>query len=132
MPTKHARSRGVTLVELVVAMLIVAVLAAIAFPSYQNYAKRARRSAAQAYLLDLAQRQQDYLLNARAYAGSVSLLNSPAPQTVSPYYTVSLTTSAGPPAGFTITAAPVSGTAQAGDVTLTVDGTGAKTPSGVW
>lgn len=46
------RSRGFTLVELMVTVAIVAILAAIAYPSYTGYVERARQAEAKARLLD--------------------------------------------------------------------------------
>jgi type IV pilus assembly protein PilE len=65
------KARGFTLIELMVTVAIVAILAAVAYPSYQNQVKRGRRAAAQAHLMDIAQRQQEYLLDGR---GAASLL----------------------------------------------------------
>lgn len=42
--TMTSRSRGFTLIELMIAVAIVGLLAAIAFPSYQSYMRKSRRS----------------------------------------------------------------------------------------
>ena len=131
---------GFTLIELMVAVGIVAILAAIAYPSYLSQVKKSRRSAAEAVLMDIAQRQQQYLLDARSYAPDVPTLKATIPSDVASFYTVQIcqsatgacTVPAGTPPAFAAVATPIAGTTQAGDVTLSIDNTGAKTPASVW
>ena len=125
-------NRGFTLIELMVAVAIVAILAMIAIPSYTAQMVKSRRSSAEAVLLDIAQRQQQYLLDVRSYAPNVATLNTTTPVNVSSYYTIAIAPAAGPPPTFTASATPIAGTAQAGDVVLTIDNTGVKTPAGTW
>jgi len=123
---------GFTLIELMVTVAIVAILATIAYPSYMSQMKKGRRASAESTLMDIAQRQQQYLLDVRGYAPDVPTLNVTIPSTVSAFYTVTINAAAGPPPTFTATAVPIAGTAQAGDVTLSIDNTGVKTPAGTW
>ena len=129
---KRQLRQGFTLIEVLIAVAVVAILAAIALPSYTDHLRKARRGAAQSHLLDIAHREHQYLLDARAYANSVSTLGLTTPSEVSQYYTISITTAAGPPPTFTATATPIAGKAQASDVTLTIDNAGAKTPTDKW
>ena len=126
-------NRGFTLIELMVAAGVVAILAAIAYPSYMAQMVKSRRASAETTLLDIAQRQQQYLLDLRAYAPDVATLSVTVPSSVSLYYTIASAPVAGkPPPTFIATATPIAGTAQAGDVTLSIDYTGAKLPTGTW
>jgi type IV pilus assembly protein PilE len=120
------------LIELMITVAIVAVLATIAYPSYQSYLVRNNRAAAQSALMDVAQRQQQYLLDSRAYAPNLASLNMTLPASVSRYYTVAIATTAGPPPTFTVTATPAAGTSQATDGALSIDQAGTKTPAEKW
>lgn len=124
--------RGFTLIELMIAVVTVAILVALAYPSYMRYSIRGNRSAAEAHLMDIAQAQQRYLLDARSFAPDLAALNMTTPSSVAPYYTITIAATAGPPPGFTATATPKAGTAQASDVTLSIDAAGVKTPTNVW
>jgi len=131
---KH-RSRGFTLIELMIAVAIIGILVSIAFPAYQNYLKKARRGAAQAHLMDVAQRQQQYLLDARSYAPTVAALGVTVPTEVSPYYDDAVITIPDPglaAPSFLVSLAPKAGTPQVGDYTLTINSAGQKGPSGAW
>lgn len=129
--TSDRLASGFTLVELMVTVAIVAILLGIAVPSYSLYMKRSRRGEAESALMDIAQREQTYLLDQRAYAPDLATLNTSVSSDVTSYYTVAIATGATPPT-FTVTVTPIAGTAQAGDYTLTIDNTGAKTPTNVW
>ena len=134
------RAPGFTLVELMIAVAVVAILTSIALPSYALYVKKSRRGETESALMDIAQREQQYLLDARAYAPDTATLNTTVPVDVSAYYTVQICRTpvlpcnppGGTPPAFAVIATPIAGTAQAGDYTLTLDNTGAKGPAGVW
>ncbi|MFO7550779.1 MAG: type IV pilin protein [Haliea sp.] len=126
MRQKNYINNGYTLIELMVVVAIVAILVVVAYPSYLNYTLRANRAEAQAYLMDLAQRQQQYFSDVRAYAADESTLNMTAPARVGSNYQISFTVDAGPPPTFLLTATPAPGTAQAGDGVLTINNAGQK------
>lgn len=125
-------SRGFTLIELMVVAAIVAILAAIAYPSYQQYIIRGKRSAAQAQMMDIANRQQQYLLANRSYASKTQLEGGgyALPSEVSGDYSYDITVGSGTPPTFTITFTP--GGAQASDGNLTLGSDGTRTPSAKW
>lgn len=121
-----------TLIELMVTVVVIGILAAIAYPSYVQYTVRSNRAAAQAYLMDVAQREQQYLLDVRQYADKTTIINLvPVPANVSKFYDIDVAR-AGPPPTFTAKATPKSGTAQQNDGTLSIDATGTKSPPDKW
>lgn len=124
---------GFTLIELMVVVAVVAILAAIALPSYQEQVRKSRRGQAQADLVELAQRAERFHTVNSTYAGFWDAV--PAAHKASPrdggtaFYTHAISNvSAGT---FTLTATPVSGTAQAQDRcgALTINQAGRKTHS---
>ncbi|WP_280359367.1 type IV pilin protein [Pseudomonas sp. BN606] len=128
MKTKNVS--GFTLIELMITVAIVGILAAVAYPSYTSYVKRSNRGEAQAYLMALAQKQQQLLMDSRAYTSIVTNLEVDEPSSVSRNYTVTVSSIGTTPPTFTITAAPKAGTVQAGDGNLSIDQSGDKVWAG--
>lgn len=73
---KRKAAKGFTLVEVLVAVVIVSILATIAIPSYQNYILRNNRAMVKRTLTDLVTRQEAQFLRARQYASSLQTLVS--------------------------------------------------------
>lgn len=125
----HNRLGGFTLVELMVAVAIVGILTAIALPSYAAHMRSSRRGEAQAYLMAVATRQQQFLVDTRGYASTLTVVALAAPPQVSAAYNLTLATVNGPPPSFLLSATPIAGTGQELERcgALTIDQNGAKT-----
>jgi len=65
--TRRKYQSGFTLIELMIVVVIVGILAAIAFPSYDAYVKRSYRAEGQAFLNDVAARQERYFAQTNSY-----------------------------------------------------------------
>jgi type IV pilus assembly protein PilE len=129
---RKQRAAGFTLVELLVSIAVVAIIGAIAFPSYQDQMRKGRRAAAQAFLVEMASREQQYLLDARTYAvgaTAIAALNLTVPPDVAPFYTVTVEPAAATnPPTYRLVATPAG--SQVADGGLTLDQDGAKTRGG--
>jgi type IV pilus assembly protein PilE len=126
------RGRGFTLIELLVTLAIIGILSAVAYPAYGRYVAKGNRSAAQTYLLDLAQAEAHYFADSRGYTESLTELGLATPPVVSSKYTIEIDVPDALPPSFTITATPIAGTSQDGDGVLTINSSGARTPSDKW
>lgn len=125
--------QGFTLIELLVAIAIVGILAAIAVPTYSSYLLKSNRTTAQGFLADLAQRQQQYLLDARSYATNLSGLSMAVPNSVSKYYTIQEPFQIGTtPNSFTVSAIPIGIQIDEPCGALSIDNLGSKLPSNCW
>lgn len=130
------RRAGFTLIELMIVVAVIGILAGIAYPSYQQYAARGRRSDAEQLMSEIAVKQGQYILDARAYtdtpgSGGLNIVRdgwtcpaAPATTCSNAFYSVAVTVNNTPPPTYGITATPT-GT-QASDGTLSLDDTGAK------
>lgn len=133
--SKGSRQGGFTLIELMITVAIMGILAMIAYPSYTQYVVRSNRSAAQSYILGIANQQEQYNLDARQYATSLTSLGgaSSVPAEVSKNYSVAVAASnAVAPPTYTVSATPTGGQATNDTKcgTLSIDQSGSKGISG--
>jgi type IV pilus assembly protein PilE len=127
-----SRGRGFTLIEVMIALVVVAILAAIALPSYRDQMRKSTRAQAQAFLSDMASRQQQFLVDKRRYAPSVAALNMAAPADVGKVFDVAVAAAAGPPPTFVITATASGDQAKDKCPVMTIDNAGNRTPATCW
>ena len=129
---KFHRHKGFSLIELMIAVLIVGILAAIAMPSYKSHVIKASRAAAQTELLELASLQEKIYLNSSSYTASMTAaytgnstggLGKTTGLTTDGKYTLTV---AAPGQTYTITATPVAGKTQAGDGNLSISENGQR------
>lgn len=118
---RRETASGFTLVELMIAVVIVALLASIALPSFMDSIRKSRRSEAFAALAQVQLAQERWRSNGSSYAESLTNAANGTPPglgmasatTAKGYYTLSL--SGAGASGYTVTATAVAGTSQASD-----------------
>ena len=115
--TAARRSRGFTLVELVLAIVVLGVLAAIALPTYQDSVRKSRRGEAFNAIAALQQSQERWRGNNPTYTTTLNDLGWTTSTTPNGLYTVSLGTPAGDSAAssYIVTAVGADGSTQAED-----------------
>lgn len=129
---KRNNQSGFTLIELMIVVATIGILASIAYPSYTQYVISANRAAAQAEMMGIANRQQQFLLTNRSYADQATLTASgyALPADIGNKYTYAVAVGAGTVPSYTLTFT-ATGT-QASDGNLTIDSEGLKTPAEKW
>jgi type IV pilus assembly protein PilE len=118
---------GITLIELLIAVAIIGILASVAYPSYLSHVSRSNRAEAQRELLHLANLQEQFFVDHRAYTTDMTALGMPADPyvTTSGLYSIDATVAG---ATFTLTAT-AQGNQESNDSscsTLNVTDTGLK------
>lgn len=121
------RCRGFTLIELMIVVVVIAALAAIGYPSYREHIARGQRSQGQQYLSDIAQRQEQILLDQRQYAATPAAVGITVPDGLKYDTTVDfIAENAGPPPTYTACLAPIAGSylAARGDGRICINSAG--------
>lgn len=127
---------GFTLIELMITVAVLTILVGIAIPAYQQFIVRGKRSAAQSAMMDIANREQQFLLANRAYADKATLEANgyalAAELRESYTYTVDTAMEGGRPT-FLITFTGINGQAQDNSPNpLTLNSSGTKAPLEKW
>lgn len=137
----HYRQNGFTLIEVMITVVIIGILASIAYPSYQEFVKRGNRTEGQAFLNEVAARQERYYVQNHVYVtgntdadvAKLKLKNNRTSETGK--YTLSLAANAGD-GGYTLTATQQFGDTACGNLTLTATGvkgvSGSKSAADCW
>jgi len=129
-------NKGFTLIELVVAILIVGILAAVAVSSYQDYILRAQRADAKSVLLEVAGWMErnytatgSYNVNPQGTAiATPPITQSPRDASSTKRYDISF--SAIGAQAYTVQAVPVASDGDCGTLTLNSQGTQTESGSG--
>lgn len=78
MYTSRRKTKGFTLIELMIVVAIVGILASIAYPSYVEYVNRSNRAEGQAFLLEVAAQQERFYFQQNRYASLAELFDPTA------------------------------------------------------
>lgn len=117
-PPPGGPARGVTLIELLIATVVLAILMAVAVPTFQSSVRKSRRADAMAALTQIMQAQERYRANNSTYfSGSLSALPGAPASGLSAdgHYTLSITEGSATAQGYTAVATAVSTSPQASD-----------------
>lgn len=125
------KSRGITLIELMVVIAVLGIIVSIAYPAYQDQMRKARRSDCHTQLMELASLEERFFTEFGRYTATITAGGLALPNNVSDegFYTAAAVVGGG---GQTFTLTCTGQGAQAGDGcgNLTIDNTGLEGRTG--
>lgn len=109
------RARGFTLVELLIAVLVLGVLSAVALPAFFDTLRKGRRADAVAALSQVQQAQERFRANSASYATTLGPLGLAGlgTRTSGGHYSVAIDSASA--TGYSLTATPLAGSPQLQD-----------------
>jgi type IV pilus assembly protein PilE len=110
--THSGKQLGFTLIEMMIAVVVVALLASVALPSFFDSLRKSRRAEAFTTIASVQQAQERWRGNNTDYSDSLTTLGQPT-TTSGGQYTIALAGASG--TGYTVSAIAVAGTSQAKD-----------------
>jgi len=116
---------GFTLIELMIAVVVIGILAMVAIPAYNDSINKGRRADAKSTLTTMASRQEQFFMDNKRYTDDLQELgygSASGVDSIDGYYTISSAVTATPPT-FTLTATPKNDDADCAKFTLTEKGT---------
>lgn len=112
---KTGKFWGFTMMELMIAVVIISLLVTVAYPSYQEYVRKGKRAEGRGALLRAAQTQERFFTDQNRYASTAELATASGagatiysgdnPNLASGAYTITVALGAGN-TSFTLTATP--------------------------
>lgn len=139
-------ARGFTLIELMIAIVVLGILLAIAMPNFSRYLLESRRAQAQSEMLQMRVGMEKWRANKISYRSDADTTNTATTNTpanagftgTNDYYTYTIENTTG--STYTIKATAVAGKSQVNDKTgdgtsckeLTLDQNGVKGPAVCW
>lgn len=126
----HPGSRGYTLLELMIVVVIVSILAALAIPAFGRYAFRAHRVDGQELLLRIANAQERYYATNNHYGTLAEIGFSSSTGSEKGYYVASMDIASSSTAtqAYIVQATPQNAQATDACGILTINNAGVKTP----
>jgi len=117
--------RGFTLIELMIAVVVIGILAMVAIPAYNDSVNKGRRADAKSTLTTMASRQEQFFMDNKRYTADLKELGYGAASdvdSIDSYYTVAAAVTTTPPT-FTLTATPKNADTDCAKFTLNEKGT---------